>query len=1338
MTRKTITDLLPATEYALRARAVGADGAVSEWSNRFLFTTIADGDIPKTPANVTWVAIGDAFHGAWDAVTENVSGDTIPITRYEIELSGGGITKIVSVSPVTGERPLYTLSFEENRALFGTPRASITMRVRAVDNKELKSLWSAPITAVNALPDPPTNVHAEPAVGAVTVTWDAPTGSNSEDVVKYRVWVGNSASFTPSTANRVYEGNSLSFIYQTNDVTTMYFKVASVDKFNQQSATATSNGVQVTSPFVIDTEAPDTPTDFTINIVNSADGKSAVATASWTPGGETDRLGFEVAWRKTGNIPWNVVKFLEDAGSGTIYLPEAYVSYDFRIRAYDDAWNYSPWSSVITVAADANTAPAAVTGFDGDAGVDSITYTWNAVGDTDLRHYEIDIATNTGFSPILASFQAGIATSLTVGGLAPGTTYYARIRTKDQGNLTSAWSSTLTKTTGSYALTDNNAPASSPTPVLTGGVNHMIASWAPVANADMVTYEVHMSTTDGFTPNSGTKIGETAGTSYTITKTAAGAALVHGTTYRVKLIARDGDGPGPAGGQASGTTQKTSGADITAGTFTGGEFIIGSGGILRTANSEVTINNTGIQVTGANSSITASALTAGTINASGDIVVGSNIRSSNFGASAGFQLNSTGLIVRSGEVAASTLRTGTITSTTAGGPINLGTGSRLIVNGGAIRSNTYGSDNYNAGATAGFFISDTNIHIPDGEISANALSGGTVSAASIILGTDGEIKSPNWTTLGQGFRLSSAGLEIPDGSITASKLTIQAGASNLMESMYSNFESQAASYSSVTKAGTASGTLVISSAQKKYGNQSMLYTITGTSGQYMECSANALGQIPVEGGKTYIISMYVYRSSSASTSIVPAIRNQTGTYSAAPSGGPAIPITTSGAWVRYSWTHTVGANDTWISVHPRVNLTGSVSSSAHYIDAIMVEEKISDAATPSAYNPGVVTVIDGGMIRTGEIRSSATVSDGTPSWYINLDGSAVFSNAAIRGDTVIGASSSTTSRLRSYNWNGGDTYDEGTTGWAIFADGSAAFSDAYISGVIDGGTIIGGQFSTNNMTQGLIIKGGKIEFDAPAYRGLNITGPANIQIEGWDGFTSPPSEPILSIMSYDTPTVARAKISLVPNYIDFSVNNGLMRFTGASDVMGKFRTVNSSGASINFRAGQVIIGVPGYNSTTPASANTEDLHADRVFTYTGLFDASQSSGSASFNNNGRVVSAGSSARYKYNIQPLDLEVARRALNLEAVSFNWIEELGFGNRRAPGFIAEQAADEGLDLWIYYNDEGEPNGIKYAELTAAHNMLIKELYEKNETLEAEVTNLRERLENLENIVNQLTQA
>lgn len=558
MSRLSLNDLLPNTNYAIRIRAVGPTG-VSEWSNRQVFMTITDQVLPSTPGSPTWTAQGDSFHGEWNAVTTNVNGDVIPVTRYEVELVANSLTRIDSVPAATGSTKVtYDLSFEMNRALFTNPQATVTFRVRAVDNKELKSDWTTVISQSNAAPQPPTAVTAVAGQDRISLTWTPPADN---DIIGYNVYntAGTLLSFVNATA----------FVYNTTTYSSQTLKVAAVDKFGQVSTLANANAVTPQSPFVTDTTPPDVPTITSANIINNANGIGAKMTVVWTQNTVSDLAGFALAYRKVGTTPYQTITVNEPTTRTITIDVDAFTNYEVIARSFDKQLNYSSFGATATIATSpANAIPATVASLSGSIAKDTLTLTWPAVADLDIKNYEVDISTSSTFASGNLNYKTGTSTTLTASGLSTNTPYYARVRAVDVAGSTSAAWTTLTGqplTSGTYPVTplsDGVVPASSPAATVTPKIGSLFVSWTPVANADLVTYEVHISTTNGFTPNAGTKAGETMGTFVTLENTAGGTPLAYGTTYYVKLIAKDKDGANTTPGtQASGAPLKVAATD---------------------------------------------------------------------------------------------------------------------------------------------------------------------------------------------------------------------------------------------------------------------------------------------------------------------------------------------------------------------------------------------------------------------------------------------------------------------------------------------------------------------------------------------------------------------------------------------------------------------------------------------------------------------------------------------------------------------------------------------------------------------------------------------------------
>jgi hypothetical protein len=111
---------------------------------------------------------------------------------------------------------------------------------------------------------------------------------------------------------------------------------------------------------------------------------------------------------------------------------------------------------------------------------------------------------------------------------------------------------------------DGYPPGESPNPVVTGFVGALHAHWTAIENPDPVTYKVHLSTVNDFTPDETTLVAETGATSITIRNTPDDLVLTYGTDYHVKIVASDLDGDAPASFQGTAQMVPVTGPDIAA------------------------------------------------------------------------------------------------------------------------------------------------------------------------------------------------------------------------------------------------------------------------------------------------------------------------------------------------------------------------------------------------------------------------------------------------------------------------------------------------------------------------------------------------------------------------------------------------------------------------------------------------------------------------------------------------------------------------------------------------------------------------------------------------------
>lgn len=439
--RLLLRDLQPGTKYRLQVRAT--DGAAfSNWSRLFDLDTVADIIPPEVPAwadTNAFVADGDTFIATWKPLDVEVNQNK-DFARYEIELSDGNKTTVIHTTNTS-----YTLTFDRNRTIFGSPAAVVTARVRAVDLVGNMSNYSSILTATNPKPAAPANMTVTSLYDSIKIDW---AEVSEWDLSGYKVQV-STTSATSGFAD-IYNGTNTSYTHETTQfLTNHWYRVYSVDKFGSVSDALVSSPVKPKSSFTVDTTPPPNPSGFSASIVNNANGIGARASLAWaqTLPNPNDLAGFRVRWRKVGDTNWSQTDFSSEDRAAVVELQAAYQNYEFQIRSYDWMGNNSAWSGIATATSPANSAPTQVGGLASVADRTSIRLTWGAVPDLDLKEYAVEMSTTSNFASGNITFKTGNALYLDIGGLTTSTTYYFRVRAIDQAGFTGAWSGTHTKAT---------------------------------------------------------------------------------------------------------------------------------------------------------------------------------------------------------------------------------------------------------------------------------------------------------------------------------------------------------------------------------------------------------------------------------------------------------------------------------------------------------------------------------------------------------------------------------------------------------------------------------------------------------------------------------------------------------------------------------------------------------------------------------------------------------------------------------------------------------------------------------------------------------------------------
>ena len=181
------------------------------------------------------------------------------------------------------------------------------------------------------------------------------------------------------------------------------------------------------------------------------------------------------------------------------------------------------------------TPPSAPSGLAGSTAVGSATVSWTAASDNvGVVRYNVHRSTTAGFTPATAN-RVGqpTGTSFTDSGLAAGT-YYYRVTAEDAAGNISTPSTELAVT---VPPPPDTAPPSAPSGLTASTtVGSATVSWTAASdNVGVVRYNVHRSTTAGFTPATANRVGQPTGTSFTDSGLAAG-------TYYYRVTAEDAAG----------------------------------------------------------------------------------------------------------------------------------------------------------------------------------------------------------------------------------------------------------------------------------------------------------------------------------------------------------------------------------------------------------------------------------------------------------------------------------------------------------------------------------------------------------------------------------------------------------------------------------------------------------------------------------------------------------------------------------------------------------------------------------------------------------------------------
>ena len=395
---------------------------------------------------------------------------------------------------------------------------------RALSASEVQTDMSVPVASSldTSPPSAPGTLTATGGIGQVGLSWGAAT--DNVGVVRYDVYRGTSAGFTPTTANRIAQPTGNSYIDDNLAPGTYYYQVTAEDAAGNLGPP--SNEASGTSS--ADTTAPSAPS----NLAASTSGSTV--TLNWSASSDNVGVVRYDVYRGTsaGFTPSSANRIAQPSGTSFADTGLAPGGYYYKVAAEDAAGNISIASNEAPATILDTTPPSAPSSLGTGVVGSTVSLSWSAATDNvGVVRYDVYRGTSAGFTPTSGNRIAQPSvTSYTDSGLVAGTYYYKVTAEDAAGNVSAA------SNEASAAIPDTTPPSPPANLTATGGTAQATLSWSASTDDVAVTkYDVYRSTTSGFTPGSGNRIAQPAGTSYTDPSLAAG-------TYYYKVRAEDAAG----------------------------------------------------------------------------------------------------------------------------------------------------------------------------------------------------------------------------------------------------------------------------------------------------------------------------------------------------------------------------------------------------------------------------------------------------------------------------------------------------------------------------------------------------------------------------------------------------------------------------------------------------------------------------------------------------------------------------------------------------------------------------------------------------------------------------
>lgn len=469
------------------------------------------------------------------AAIGTVPAGTVTGTDYQVPLDGEALRAVlgrqVSMSISSTGTDIVRFASSNNATVAARPRLVLTF---------------VPVDA--QAPTVPADLEARAHDGLVDLSWSA--SSDDVAVSGYDVYRSSTRDFTADDTTRVTTVTGTSLTDTPPGLGTWYYRVAAGDAAGNRSDACAAVGV-----FLADAEAPPAPTGVAVERVGAdaritwdaaPDGLGVTAHRvhmSASPGFTAD--GANLLGTATGT------SFTQaGVGAGTWY---------YRVLAQDAAGNLSEASSAVELVMPDTAPPSAPTEVTATVEATGVVLSWGAASDDVRVHgYEVHRWDEEAFTPGAGTLVGTVTgTGFTEAGVPRGRWFYRVLALDEAGNRGDASAAVPVE------VPDLSAPSAPGGLSATAQGSTVSLSWtAATDDVGVAAYDVHRSSTAGFTPVAGTLVRAVTGTGATDSPVARG-------TWYYRVVARDTAGnTGPASAEARVEVPDTTAPSVPGGVVT--------------------------------------------------------------------------------------------------------------------------------------------------------------------------------------------------------------------------------------------------------------------------------------------------------------------------------------------------------------------------------------------------------------------------------------------------------------------------------------------------------------------------------------------------------------------------------------------------------------------------------------------------------------------------------------------------------------------------------------------------------------------------------------------------